>query len=207
MLPSAKRAIGRIKISKAFIILWSIFLIGFGASFFYFKGRAKKLTTVNASADDTTPTSVKDTLIMPVPGATQVADASKEKSNPDKKLVKTEATPKRVEAPKEKTVATIKNTGATIQTDIASVPSKGKYKILSKAYFHNEPDESSRRNAFVNHWNNSYATLNALDEKNDFIYVVFRNHLNQTSKGWLRKKDLRPATEQELASISQKEKR
>ena len=73
-----------------------------------------------------------------------------------------------------------------------NVESKERYKIIGKAYFHNSPDESSRRNAFVVHWNNSYATLQPLDEKNGFVYVVFRNHQNQTSKGWLRKKDLRP---------------
>lgn len=72
---------------------------------------------------------------------------------------------------------------------------KGQYKIISKAYFHNQPDENTRRNAFVNHWNNSYATINALDEENGFVYVVFKNNLGQTSKGWLRKKDLRPVSQ------------
>lgn len=64
------------------------------------------------------------------------------------------------------------------------------YKVRSKAYFYNEPDENTRRNAYIIHWNNSYAAIKPLDEKNGFIYVVFINHLNQTSKGWLRKKDL-----------------
>lgn len=65
----------------------------------------------------------------------------------------------------------------------------GKYKVLSKAYFHNEPDESTRRKAFIIHWNN--AVLTPLDEKNGFVYIVFTNHLGQTSKGWLRISDLR----------------
>lgn len=65
----------------------------------------------------------------------------------------------------------------------------GQYKLaVSKAYFHNSPDENTRRNAFIVHWNN--AVLEALDEENGFIYVVFTNHLGQTSKGWLRKSDL-----------------
>jgi len=64
------------------------------------------------------------------------------------------------------------------------------YKVNSTAYFFNEPNEATRRKAFVNHWNNSYATLKPTDEKNGFIYVVFTNHLGQTSRGWLRKKDL-----------------
>lgn len=66
-----------------------------------------------------------------------------------------------------------------------------KYKVNSTAYFYNKPDESTRRRAFITHWNNSYANIEALDEKNDFIYVVFTNHLHQTSKGWLRKADLK----------------
>ena len=80
-------------------------------------------------------------------------------------------------------------------TDQSKAETTGFYKIITKAYFHNKPDEATRRNAFLVHWNNSYAKLKALDEKNGFIYVVFHNHLNQTSKGWLRKKDLEPIGE------------
>ena len=64
----------------------------------------------------------------------------------------------------------------------------GSYKVKSKAYFHNEPDETTRRNAFIVHWNN--AVLHPLKEQGDFVYIVFTNHLGQTSKGWLRKQDL-----------------
>lgn len=67
------------------------------------------------------------------------------------------------------------------------------YMVISKAYFYNTPDESTRRNAFVVPSNN--AIINALDEQNDFIYVVFTNQLGQSSKGWLRKKDLQPLNE------------
>ncbi|HEU4471103.1 MAG TPA: serine/threonine-protein kinase [Flavisolibacter sp.] len=64
----------------------------------------------------------------------------------------------------------------------------GRYKVRTKAYFHDDPDEGTKRDAFIVHWNN--AVLTPLDEKNGFIYVVFTNHLGQTSKGWLSKKDL-----------------
>jgi len=64
----------------------------------------------------------------------------------------------------------------------------GSYKVRSKAYFHNEPDETTKRNAFIVHWNN--AVLHPLKEEGDFVYVIFTNHLGQTSKGWLRKDDL-----------------
>ena len=193
MLKSAKRAIGQVKISKAFIILWSMFLAGFAVSFFYFKWKAKQLATDNmpSHANGSAISSGKDTLIIPAPVQQPIqktTSASKEKLPEKKKPAKPIINPRLIEAPHEKNIAVIKK-------EPSAVASKGHYKIISKAYFHNEPDESTRRNAFVNHWNNSYATLNALDEKNGFIYVVFRNHLNQTSKGWLRKKDLRPVQE------------
>lgn len=64
----------------------------------------------------------------------------------------------------------------------------GLYTVNDKAYFHNEPEESTRREAFINRWNN--AVLAALNEKNGFIYVVYTNKDGQTSKGWLRKRDV-----------------
>lgn len=62
------------------------------------------------------------------------------------------------------------------------------YKVRSKAYFHNNPDESTRRNAFIVHWNN--AILHPLKEENGFVYIVFTNDEGQTTKGWLKKSDL-----------------
>lgn len=56
------------------------------------------------------------------------------------------------------------------------------------AYFHSRPDEASKRAANINQWNN--ARLKAIDDQNGFIYVVYTNDKGQTSKGWLRKKDL-----------------
>jgi serine/threonine-protein kinase len=128
-----------------------------------------------------------DTAITPLP-----AENALKKNTVERKTAQ-----KKNNSKKEKAVNANK-TATTTQKEIAAEKDKptgeikGKYKIVSKAYFYNEPDESTRRNAFVVHWNNSYATLNALDEENGFVYVVFRNLQNQTSKGWLRKKDLRP---------------
>ncbi|MFN2440409.1 MAG: serine/threonine-protein kinase [Chitinophagaceae bacterium] len=79
--------------------------------------------------------------------------------------------------------------------DTTSEQAIAKYKLASKkAYFHNEPDESTRRKAFIIHWNN--AVVEALDEQNGFIYIIYTNQLGQTSKGWLNKKDLVPVTDQ-----------
>ncbi|GEO11021.1 hypothetical protein [Segetibacter aerophilus] len=82
----------------------------------------------------------------------------------------------------QKAVVPVKTERASPQTD---------YKVISVAHFYNEPDEQTRRKAFINYWNNSYASIRPLDETDGFIYVVFKNHLGQTTKGWLRKKDLK----------------
>lgn len=67
--------------------------------------------------------------------------------------------------------------------------SKQYYTVISRAYFHDKPDPDTKRDAFITHWNNS--RLTALEETNDFIYVVFKNNEGQISKGWLKKSDLR----------------
>jgi serine/threonine-protein kinase len=60
--------------------------------------------------------------------------------------------------------------------------------VISKAFFYTKPDESTKRTAHIVHWNN--ALLTPIKEENDFFYIVFTNHFGQTSKGWLRKKDV-----------------
>ncbi len=64
----------------------------------------------------------------------------------------------------------------------------GKYKVKSKAYFHNKPVENTRRKAFIIYWNN--AVLTPSNEQDGFVYITFTNHLGQTSKGWLLKSNL-----------------
>jgi len=88
------------------------------------------------------------------------------------------------------------DTAASTQDDAGQVEQKpsarntGKYRVISKAFFHNEPSDATKRPAaFIIHWNN--AVLTPLGQTNDFIYVEYTNHLGQTSKGWLRKSDLR----------------
>lgn len=88
---------------------------------------------------------------------------------------------------KESQVVVKKNETRQDEEDVADDDGP-RYKVRNKAYFHNEPDASAKRDAFIIHWNN--AVLKPLDEKDGFIYVVFTNHLGQTSKGWLVKSDL-----------------
>ncbi|MDQ3682013.1 MAG: serine/threonine protein kinase, partial [Bacteroidota bacterium] len=64
----------------------------------------------------------------------------------------------------------------------------GQYKVLSpRAYFHNSPDKSTRRTAYMIPSNDVVA---ALDEENNFIYTEFTNNRGQISKGWLAKQDM-----------------
>ena len=65
----------------------------------------------------------------------------------------------------------------------------GQYKVgADRVYFYNQPDESTRRNAYL--VNSEEATINALEEKAGFVYTEFTNSRGQVSKGWLRKQDL-----------------
>ncbi len=68
---------------------------------------------------------------------------------------------------------------------------KTQYKVPAKAYFYRHPNHQSRKATFISNWEKSYAPLNALDEKNGFIYVVFTDDRGKTSEGWLRKKDVK----------------
>ncbi len=58
----------------------------------------------------------------------------------------------------------------------------------SRAYFHNQPDPDTRRDAYLTP---SDEVMTAIDEDGDFVYIVFTNDVGQTSKGWVLKRDLR----------------
>lgn len=126
----------------------------------------------------------------------------KEPAKPDP-VVKKQAPPvaeaKKEEPPKVAATATEPTEPAEEMVEETHLPTdyeafedpnagSGYYKVRSKAYFHNRPDESTRRDAFIVHWNNTMLT--PLEERDGFIYIVFTNHEGQTSRGWLRKKDL-----------------
>lgn len=67
-------------------------------------------------------------------------------------------------------------------------PVIARYKVTSKANFYNNPDENSMRGTFIS--GSANKIVDAYDEKNGFIYVVYTNDLGFTSKGWLSKTDL-----------------
>ena len=63
-----------------------------------------------------------------------------------------------------------------------------KYLVKTKAYFYSEPDINSRLNLYLNKPNHS--RLSPLEEKNGFVYVIYRNSRGKITRGWLNKKDL-----------------
>ncbi|MEJ7914172.1 MAG: serine/threonine-protein kinase, partial [Chitinophagaceae bacterium] len=112
---------------------------------------------------------------------------------PEREVIK-EAPPLTLPSPTART-APKEDRNRDTNTKVQTLPDErnatadlGKYKVRSKAFFHTEPDASTRRNAFIVHWNN--AVLKPLDQRDDFVYIVFTNTEGQTSKGWLRVQDL-----------------
>lgn len=69
-----------------------------------------------------------------------------------------------------------------------SRPVVGKYKVTSKANFYNSPDENTLKGSFIRQSSNR--VVDALEDRNGFIYVVYTNDLGYTTRGWLSKKDL-----------------
>ncbi|WP_121357159.1 protein kinase domain-containing protein [Flavisolibacter nicotianae] len=68
----------------------------------------------------------------------------------------------------------------------------GEYRVSAdKTYFHNEPDASTKRNAFLSKGD----PITAYEDQNGFVYTEFTNSRGQTSKGWLRKDNLLTADE------------
>src|SRR5215203_2771424 len=166
------------RLSNVYVLLLLLFLIAFGGTFFYFQNRKPNAALKSQGTPRDSATQSDTSLVL-------ASKKNLDKKNVVGKKNSKSGVKKGVKAQEKKPVAkngqekTINaNTGIEDESR-AKAETKGLYKIISKAYFHNEPDEATRRNAFVVHWNNSYSKLKALDEKNGFIYVVFHNHLNQ----------------------------
>lgn len=76
------------------------------------------------------------------------------------------------------------------QSENVSVPKLAKYTLeAARAYFYDNPNESSRRSSFLIKRNSP--ELTAIEEKNGFIYVEFFTINGEITKGWLRTRDLR----------------
>lgn len=89
-------------------------------------------------------------------------------------------------------------------TNTVKTPSQlvsiGEYRVrAAKTYFHNAPDETTRRNAFLS----KNDPITAYQEEAGFVYTEFTNSRGQTSKGWLKLADLMTADEWQQAQDTQ----
>jgi hypothetical protein len=154
-------------------------LVGFGGYYFYAKYGSRTARTGTKRNTEV--------VTAPMPQAPEESRETATERQPDEDASQPADTRITNEtAGKEAEEAPVSNANTTEGSEPDAT--LGRYKVISKAYFHGEPDENTRRNAFIIHWNN--AVLTPVEEKNGFVYVVFTNHLGQTSRGWLLKKDL-----------------
>ena len=157
-------------------LLVAAILIGFSIIAQNRQGGKTALASGDSSANtqvlDTTTSSLAENNENNDAGSVQQKKLTLKRKAAAQKQVAVEQ-PSSVEAPKQQDVS---------DSDL------GAYKVKSKAYFHNAPNERTRRRGFITHWNN--AVLRPVKEQNDFVYVVYTNDKGQTSRGWLRKKDL-----------------
>ncbi len=70
------------------------------------------------------------------------------------------------------------------KTDNLSV----KYLIKTKAYFYREPDTNTRLDLYLGKPN--HTRLSPIEERNGFVFVIYRNSHRKITRGWLNKKDL-----------------
>jgi hypothetical protein len=66
---------------------------------------------------------------------------------------------------------------------------KIKYIVTDTTYFHDKPDERTARKAYLDPLRK--AVLTPLKDENGYIYIVYTNRFNITSKGWINKGSLR----------------
>lgn len=55
-----------------------------------------------------------------------------------------------------------------------------------RAYFHNLPNTSSRRNAYLIMGDKG----NVIESRNGYVFIIFKNIKNQITKGWINVKDI-----------------
>jgi type I restriction enzyme M protein len=65
-----------------------------------------------------------------------------------------------------------------------------RYAVVDTTYFHDQPDEVTKRKSFLDPLNKNILT--PIHDQNGYIFIVYTNHFGITSKGWINKKDLKP---------------
>ena len=181
---SAKKGVS--KSSFIALLLLTIGLAGFSA-YSYFKNSGEKDAGLNSTVQSTP----VDTTTQLAHEPQKAAPKKKDTVTNNVKITDSAATAQRnTNAQTEEIYSDTVSDTYQNGKGVATANSFGKYAVLSKAYFYNSPDESTRREAFIVSANN--AVLTPSDEMEDFVYVTYTNAQGQTSRGWLRKQDLKP---------------
>lgn len=153
---------------------------------------------------DSVPTIIASTDHAAPARPSQAAAVPLEKKQPVVTDARSKAKPSRSEQPESKVVEEAPVKQQPQQQIVAATPAPapvqaqpqtpaekpvlGKYVVTSKANFYNDADENTLRSYFISPGSNKI--VNALDEKNGFIYVEFKNEVGYVTKGWLSKADL-----------------
>jgi serine/threonine-protein kinase len=194
-------------LSKSFIAMLSVIVLGAVAAYFFYTGEDKegnilsttkpiKVNTTSYAQSQGESISQRDSLLS---GINNAETTEENQTNPDTSAYANSAgtsSTGQVTNTSSQTTATSDYSHSNNSTykEETNEPAtvKTQYKVLSKAYFYSQPNQKSRLSNSIHYWKRTYAPLNALDEKNGFIYVVFTDDQNKTSEGWLRKKDVKP---------------
>ncbi|MDB5196258.1 MAG: hypothetical protein JWP88_628 [Flaviaesturariibacter sp.] len=175
-------------------VLLIVLLVGTGLLAFAAYSFLGKTHTATQKVAETVPSVPLDSPAINAAPTTEVPIKKQEKTKPkevDSAVIKQveSGDPPQVIAADQVVIADSSKANEESASETKKEPGGfGTYTVRSKAFFHNEPDESTRRAAFINHWNK--AVLKPLDEKNGFVYIVYTNDEGKTSKGWMRKADL-----------------
>lgn len=180
-------------------LLLLLFAVGAYAAYTYISHKVTPVKKTAESAKNSThERRTNDTaLVRKVNTATTKPNRASKQNTAKKDTERSETPQTNAEKPSVVVTAESKNTQQepAVQATNTSYEEPAKprqkvalYTVNDKAFFYTEPDESTRRNAFIVKWNN--AVLAALNDKPGFIYVVYTNAEGQTSRGWLRKADL-----------------
>jgi type I restriction enzyme M protein len=76
----------------------------------------------------------------------------------------------------------------TTQQNSSATAGATKYTVITKAWFHYQPDSTKKKPVFLEPRKD--LILTPKDEKNGFVYVVYINSRGAATHGWLDKKDL-----------------
>lgn len=88
----------------------------------------------------------------------------------------------------ESTTTQTDSSGQTTQFNSSENTDATKYTVVTKAWFHYQPDSTKKKPVYLEPRKD--LILTPKDEKNGFVYVVYINSKGGTTHGWLDKKDL-----------------